>query len=103
MNEEEFKYLYPNLQPYILGFIEQAYEPISDDKIIEDYFEDKYIEYYKNEVLPQAHEVLQLEPFPKNAIENIAMIWFDTPEKTKSWFAEIVAKLEEKVSEADNK
>jgi hypothetical protein len=52
-------------------------------------------------VLPQAREVLQLKPFPKEAIENIAMVWFDTPEKTKAWFAGIVIKLGAKVAESE--
>jgi hypothetical protein len=95
MNEEEFVKLYSILTDFLSGFVIQCYELVPDDVIIDE----NPIGALKN-ILPQAHEVLQLEPFPADAIEKITNIWHGD-KSTKAWFSEIVAKLEKKVSEAE--
>lgn len=78
------------------AFVEQCYVVKSDDDIITEYcnYEDAL------EILPQAHEVLKLDPFPSEAIEGITNIWHKD-QSTKDWFASIVKKLEKKIEESD--
>lgn len=95
MKESEFKEKYWNLTGLLSGFVIQCYEDVSDEVVIEE----NSIEAIQN-LLPQAHEVLSLDPFPAEAIELITNIWHEN-QSTKEWFAEIVGKLEKRVREAE--
>ncbi len=94
MDEQSFWHKFPILKDFLAGFVIQCYEPVSDERVINE----NSLGALKC-VLPQAHEVLQLDPFPAEIIESITNIWHEDI-STKDWFASIVSKIEVRVNEA---
>ena len=96
MDKKAFKKHYDDVYQFLGAFIEQCYVAKSDDEILQEYvsYEDVL------RLLPQAREVLALDPFPEEVIEQATNQW--SPNKSrKEWFAEIVAKLEARVKMED--
>lgn len=92
----EFTTKYPNLYQFLSAFVIQCYEDISDNKIIEENFSPEYFSKEGKVTIQEAKEVLKLEPFPKDIIEEITNIWHENI-STEDWFKEIIDKLEQKV------
>ncbi len=101
MTEEYIEKHYYELYQFLAVFVIQCYEDKSDNELI-DYYSQNSALYYKAQILPQAYEVLKMDRFPAEAIEEIAMIWFEDKDKTKSWFQSIVNKLEAQIKEAES-
>ncbi|MDC0857369.1 hypothetical protein OAP83_01490 [Rickettsiales bacterium] len=91
MTEDCFIDLYPELYQFLGGFIIQCYENKSDDEIINEWLLSN-----TGQIISEAKEVLKLEPFPKDIIEEITNIWHENI-STEDWFKEIIDKLEQKV------
>lgn len=96
MDRWKFKEQYPELNSFILCFLEQSYENVDDEAIVNKYLnlpEDK-------KIIEQAHQVLMKSPFPSEAIQDISNRFFKNEEEARDWLVSVIQLLKTRTAKS---